>query len=571
LQGTREFKYDFLNQNNLKSLKWNLLNFTSPNYFFVNKNFEGINEYEEYFDVSKLFLINSVGVVTSCDDKVLAENKEDLKVKISKYFEEEEFKNDKVLNYLYRPFEIKKIYFEPKYLGRSREQIMQHYKKKNVGLIISKQFGGHKQFILFITNSINDKSSQPFAPYYNHPLYLYPDTNGQQTIGQNNHSGFQPPLQNGGEFRTPNLNTEIVQQIADKLGLTFVPEKNSSPLEGRCPEDGGVKKEYNQISNLPYLKTFRKELRNNLTAAEASLWKLLQGKKLEGKKFRRQHSVGNYILDFYCPTERIAIELDGQGHFETQQAIYDQERDLFLKYYGIRVLRFENKEVWNNSESLLEKVKSYFGKQTQGLYNSKNNETEPLSPTDSSPLQEEQLYEFAPIDILDYIYAVLHSPTYRDKYKEFLKIDFPRVPYPKDKKTFWKLVELGAELRQIHLLESDVVENYITQYPIDGDNVVIKPRFVIANEMKQSQEENKTASYLAVTGNVYINDSQYFANVPEVAWNFYIGGYQPAQKWLKDRKDRTLDVDDILHYQKIIVALFETDRLMKEIDKINIE
>jgi predicted helicase len=281
--------------------------------------------------------------------------------------------------------------------------------------------------------------------------------------------------------------------------------------------------------------------------------------------------VGNYILDFYCPTERIAIELDGQGHFETQQAIYDQERDLFLKYYGIRVLRFENKEVWNNSESLLEKVKSYFGKQTQGLYNSKNNETEPLSPTDSSPLQEEQLYEFAPIDILDYIYAVLHSPTYREKYKEFLKIDFPRVPYPKDKKTFWKLVELGAELRQIHLLESDVVENYITQYPIDGDNVVIKPRFVIANEMKQSQEENKTASYLAVTGNVYINDSQYFANVPEVAWNFYIGGYQPAQKWLKDRKDRTLDVDDILHYQKIIVALFETDRLMKEIDKINIE
>ena len=74
--------------------------------------------------------------------------------KISKYFEEEEFKNDKVLNYLYRPFEIKKIYFEPKYLGRSREKIMQHYKKKNVGLIISKQFGGHKQFILFITKVI---------------------------------------------------------------------------------------------------------------------------------------------------------------------------------------------------------------------------------------------------------------------------------------------------------------------------------------------------------------------------------------------------------------------------------
>ena len=70
---------------------------------------------------------------------------------------------------------------------------------------------------------------------------------------------------------------------------------------------------------------------------------------------------------------------------------------------------------------------------------------------------------------------------------------------------------------------------------------------------------------------VFINDTQYFDNVPEIAWNFYIGGYQPAQKWLKDRKGRALDFEDILHYQKIIVALSETDRLMKEIEKIEIE
>ncbi|HRO76801.1 MAG TPA: hypothetical protein PLP27_11705 [Crocinitomicaceae bacterium] len=158
---------------------------------------------------------------------------------------------------------------------------------------------------------------------------------------------------------------------------------------------------------------------------------------------------------------------------------------------------------------------------------------------------------FSPLDILDYIYAVLHSPTYREKYKEFLKIDFPRVPYPKDQETFWKLVKLGSEIREIHLLESSVVENYITQYPEDGNNVVGKPIYK--------------------SGNVYINETQYFANVPETAWNFYIGGYQPAQKWLKDRKDRTLDFEDILHYQKIIVALSETDRLMKEVDKLEIE
>lgn len=160
---------------------------------------------------------------------------------------------------------------------------------------------------------------------------------------------------------------------------------------------------------------------------------------------------------------------------------------------------------------------------------------------------------------MDYIYAVLHSPSYREKYKEFLKIDFPRVPYPNDQDTFWKLVKLGGEIRQIHLLESPKVEQYITRYPKDGDNVVSR------SITKGSPGFVATENGL---GNVFINDEQYFENVPEVAWEFYIGGYQPAQKWLKDRRNRALDFDDILHYQKIIVALTETDKLMKEIDGI---
>jgi predicted helicase len=165
--------------------------------------------------------------------------------------------------------------------------------------------------------------------------------------------------------------------------------------------------------------------------------------------------------------------------------------------------------------------------------------------------KEETKGTFSPIDVLDYIYAVLHSPTYREKYKEFLKIDFPRVPYPKDLPTFWKLVKLGGEIRAIHLLESPVVEEYITEYPEDGNNIVLKPKY-----------EN---------GRVYINENQYFDKVPETAWNFYIGGYQPAQKWLKDRKERELSFEDILHYQKIIVALTETARIMKEVDLVGVE
>jgi len=116
----------------------------------------------------------------------------------------------------------------------------------------------------------------------------------------------------------------------------------------------------NKISNLPNLKTFRKELRKNLTPAEAALWNLIKNNQLEGRKCRRQHSVDSYILDFYCASEKLAIELDGHGHFEATQAEYDRERDLFLEHYGIRALRFENKWVWDYPIKLLEKVKSYF-------------------------------------------------------------------------------------------------------------------------------------------------------------------------------------------------------------------
>jgi len=162
--------------------------------------------------------------------------------------------------------------------------------------------------------------------------------------------------------------------------------------------------------------------------------------------------------------------------------------------------------------------------------------------------KEDTADTFAPIDILDYIYAVLHSPKYRSKYKEFLKIDFPRIPYPEDVGIFWKMVKLGGELRKVHLLESPVVTQYITRYPIEGDNEVEKITY-------QDQK-------------VFINKTQYFEGVPQIAWEFYIGGYQPAQKWLKDRKGRILNFEDIFHYQKIIVALNETDRLMKKIDEV---
>ncbi|MBX3723163.1 MAG: N-6 DNA methylase [Turneriella sp.] len=160
---------------------------------------------------------------------------------------------------------------------------------------------------------------------------------------------------------------------------------------------------------------------------------------------------------------------------------------------------------------------------------------------------------FAPIDLLDYIYGVLHSPNYREKYKEFLKIDFPRVPYPASAKEFWAFAELGGELRALHLMESPKLGKLITKFSVSGSNEVEKISF------------EPTTKGL---GKVFINKDQYFDGVPEVAWSFYIGGYQPAQKWLKDRKGRVLTTDDVMHYQKIIVALSETGRIMAEVEKV---
>ena len=167
--------------------------------------------------------------------------------------------------------------------------------------------------------------------------------------------------------------------------------------------------------------------------------------------------------------------------------------------------------------------------------------------------------EITPEDIFYYAYAVFHSPTYRTRYAEFLKIDFPRLPLTSDKKLFAKLATKGKELVELHLLKSSNVDDFVTTYPEAGDNKVEKVAF--ANEPREGSKPSRGL------GRVWINTKQYFGNVPEEVWEFKVGGYQVCEKWLKDRKGRVLSSEDITHYQRVVVALKETIRLMKEIDK----
>lgn len=161
-------------------------------------------------------------------------------------------------------------------------------------------------------------------------------------------------------------------------------------------------------------------------------------------------------------------------------------------------------------------------------------------------------YVPTPEAIFYYIYAIFYSPTYREQYAEFLKIDFPRVPLTSDDDLFQELGKKGEELVNLHLMKSKKVNKLITKVGGEGDNEVTE------------------VTYVSKQKRVQINKTRYFEGIEPEVWEFKIGGYQVLDKWLKDRKKakRTLSFDEVLHYQKIVVALKETMELMAEIDRV---
>lgn len=210
--------------------------------------------------------------------------------------------------------------------------------------------------------------------------------------------------------------------------------------------------------------------------------------------------------------------------------------------------------------------------------------------------------------MFDYIYGVLHSPDYRRTYAEFLKIEFPRIPYPPSALAFAHVSEKGEQLRRLHLMEAPAIGDTPYLFEGEGDDVVASgyPKFLPSPlageggatapregtsapgradpsprsadaESPVSGEDSPQLSSVRPgderpetpargEGKVQINAAQYFAGVPAIAWSFPIGGYLPAQKWLKDRRGRALSWEDIGHYQKIVKILTETDRIMREIE-----
>ena len=195
--------------------------------------------------------------------------------------------------------------------------------------------------------------------------------------------------------------------------------------------------------------------------------------------------------------------------------------------------------------NLNKEVLSHFSERTKLTFVEEIDENDALSAA-------AERRTFAPIDVLDYIYATLHAPAFRARYAELLIVDFPRIPYPKEASVFWKLVEIGAKIREIHLMKETTKSSSIGTYPVPGTGLISRSPKQRVHEIDDQKVR------------IYINDQQYFDNVPRAAWEFYIGCYQPAQKWLQDRYKQTLKLSEVLHYQQIIVSLDRTHNLMQE-------
>ena len=158
--------------------------------------------------------------------------------------------------------------------------------------------------------------------------------------------------------------------------------------------------------------------------------------------------------------------------------------------------------------------------------------------------------------ILDYIYAILHSPTYRKRFFEFLSFMFPYIPYPKQHH-FWNIVEKGKKLRLLHLFSADVLNDVSSKLRNTSGSLIEKSTKITNVTIKITTPEK---------GQIWINQREYFEDVSVLAWNFFIGSYQPLQKWLKDRKDRILLSTEVLHYSKMITAIEESISNIREID-----
>ncbi|WP_027001618.1 type ISP restriction/modification enzyme [Hugenholtzia roseola] len=510
--GKRETKFSFLSKNSLNSIVWEKLSYTEPNYFFVPKNFKEIHTYNSFFDTNELFVKNVSGVESVRDAITIHFNKENL------------------LEVLHDFKHLSQIEIEKKYqttdardwkILRAKTDVIENHKNDNYITKIA-----YRLFDFRYTFYTGTQNGFVCNGRYNTMRHLLSE----------NVALVLPRLCKGqGGFQHGMVSKYIVDRaFGDAYSGAGT---NVFPLYTYLEKKKKLRK-----------KNFSKEkelliLKYKLEQAQAHFTKV---KKFFDKK----------VQPFYEKIDNPTTI--HQSLFEENRNFYE-EAQAAVESLRTQIQFLEQNDTETNQENIKEKPTTLMA-EVERVPNLNKNIIQKIEENLNLKFENEKtgrVNTFAPIDILDYIYAILYSKKYRKKYQEFLKIDFPRIPYPKEANLFWELVGLGSHLRQLHLLELSDNETQLAHYPIQGDNLISRKITKVDWESTTSQ-----------IGKIWINDKQYFENIPIKAWEFYIGGYQPAQKWLKDRRNLRLSSEEISHYQKIIKVLVETETLMEKIDEI---
>ena len=477
--GTREEKFEQCLNSDLQTIEWKKIEPDKPFYLFKPQNKELKKKYYKFWKITDIFNVNGVGMTTAHDNFVISSNKNKLLDRFKNFksskreaeYLHNKFKVNKkngwnILNgwdnlqnedniskfikpVSYRPFDKRYIFYENKLVWRTVNNVMQHFDKKNIGLITIRRSRSQNLWnYAFVSDKIISGATALTNLDINYffPLYLY----------QNNGNGNNGYLFKNEEKRD-NFTIEFRKFIKTKYSKkTISPEEKKIILEKIKQKEKGI----NELKTT--IKTFEK--------------------------------TGNNI--------------------ET-----------------IKIFRQELSKVKKQIDN--------FKKQLQ--------QSETITYTSS------------PEEIFGYIYAVLHSNTFINTYDEFLKSDFPHIPFVENLNDFKKLSSAGWQLVQVHLQNKQLDNKKYTNFGLykgKGDNIVKKPEYKII------KEKNKYYKRL------YINQTQYFDNISENIYNFYIGGYKILSKYLKYKKDKELELDDIENIENIVQIIFYTIEQKEKIDKL---
>jgi len=528
LTGLRDKKYQWLYNEHKRDI-WKEIEVYPPLYTFSYLDKLTHNDYYKYIKITDIYNVGGTGIVTKRDSLTIRENTDSVLQTLKDLLSipESEFRQkydlpddvrdwrydwakrdiveagispDKVTDILYRPFDKKKMYYTGKsrgFVGWPVNNIMQHMLNENIGLVTVRQVAEGIFNHVNVSNSIIESritlSNKGIAYFY--PLYLYEEIDFLGTKHLE---------------KKPNIKAEIFEMLKE-MYAGQASSHNSSKPQPVIPSQEGIpailEKEKSVDSCLRRNDEHGMSRNDNEKSVDSCLRRNDEEKSVSFGKLRMTYLRRND---------------------EEKSVSFDKLRMTCLRRNDdVRQVQVENVEQHADAA------------QTETTSNAR---TESYATSEITPEQ-----------IMSYIYAVLHSPTYRTKYADFLKTDFPRIPFTDDYKLFAELAAIGWDLIQAHLqkkAEVNTLYKGMGDFAVQGSNTVDK---VLYTEAQQR---------------LYINAEQYFENIPDNVYNFYIGGYQVMHKYLKDRKGRTLTLDEINNVEQIAKTLAYTIDKMQEIDAL---